>query len=223
MTPFSDPQALTDYAERSTRLVPGLADVHRMAALLLAERAPADARVLVVGAGGGMELKAFASAHPGWRFDGVDPSAPMLELARATLGPLAARVTLQQGVVEAAPEGPFDAAACLLTLHFLALDERRRTLEQMHRRLRPGAPLVLMHLSFPQAAGKRALWLSRYAAFAEASGVDAEKARNAAATIDERLPILTPGQDETLLREAGFTDITVFYIGLAFRGWVALA
>lgn len=223
MTAFSDPQALADYAERATRLVPGLADVHRMAALLLAERAPADARVLVVGAGGGMELKAFASAYPGWRFDGVDPSAPMLDLARTTLGPLAARVSLQLGEVEVAPEGPFDAAACLLTLHFLALDERRRTLEQMHRRLRPGAPLVLMHLSFAQAAGKRALWLSRYAAFAEASGVDAAKARHAAATIDQQLPLLTPGQDETLLREAGFTDITVFYVGLAFRGWVALA
>lgn len=36
-----------------------------MAAILLAERAPENAQVLVLGAGGGLELKAFAEAHQG--------------------------------------------------------------------------------------------------------------------------------------------------------------
>jgi len=39
-----------------------------------------------------------------------------------------------------APDGPFDAAACLLTLHFLAQDERRQTVREVYRRLIPGAP-----------------------------------------------------------------------------------
>ncbi len=80
-----------------------------------------------------------------------------------------------------------------------------------------------MHLSFAQAQGQRSLWLSRYAAFAVSSGVDIEKARAAAAAIDERLCILAPEQDEALLREAGFSSVAVFYAGLAFRGWVAHA
>ena len=53
---------------------------------------PQDGRVLVLGAGGGLELKVFAEAHPDWRFDGVDPSDEMLKLADATLGSLASRV-----------------------------------------------------------------------------------------------------------------------------------
>jgi tRNA (cmo5U34)-methyltransferase len=223
MALFSDPQAVARYAEGPPRLVPGFESLQRMAEVLLAERAPDDARVLVLGAGGGLELRAFAQSRPGWTFDGVDPSAEMLKLAERTLGPLAARTRLRQGYIDDAPDGPFDAATCLLTLHFVTPEARRQTLAALHRRLKPGAPLVVAHFSFPQGAGERALWLSRYAAFAVASGIAPEQMANAQAAIDAQLTILTPDQDEALLREAGFTDITLFYVGLTFRGWVAYA
>jgi tRNA (cmo5U34)-methyltransferase len=67
---FADPQAVADYSEGPPRLVPGFADLQRMSMLLLAESAPPDARVLVVGAGGGLELKVFAEHQPAWQFDG---------------------------------------------------------------------------------------------------------------------------------------------------------
>jgi len=60
MSSFPDPKAIVGYAENATRRVPGLNDVHRMSALLLAERTPPDGRGLVVGADGGMELEVFA-------------------------------------------------------------------------------------------------------------------------------------------------------------------
>jgi tRNA (cmo5U34)-methyltransferase len=53
MQPFSAPDAVARYADGPPRLVPGFADLQRMIRLLLAERAPADARVLVLGAGCG--------------------------------------------------------------------------------------------------------------------------------------------------------------------------
>jgi tRNA (cmo5U34)-methyltransferase len=196
--------------------------MQRMTTLLIAERVPADASVLVVGAGGGLELKAFAEAHPGWTFDGVDPSADMLGLARQTLGALASRATLHRGYVDDAPTGPFDAATCLLTLHFLTVDERRRTAAEVHRRLTPGAPFVVAHLSVPQG-DTRVLWLSRYSAFLVASGVDPDKAANARAAIDARLHILAPEQDEAILRDAGFSNVSLFYAGFTFRGWVGYA
>ncbi len=220
---FADEKAVANYAEGPPRLVPGLEALHRMALILLAERAPRDARVLVLGAGGGMELKVFAEAKPAWEFDGVDPAAAMLRLAEATLGPLAARVRLHEGYIESAPAGPFDAAACLLTLHFLPAEDRLRTLREMHRRMRPGAPLVVAHFSFPQGEHERSLWLSRYAAFAISSGMEREQAVAASIGIGERLPFLSPEQDEALLREAGFSDVSLFYAGFTFRGWVAYA
>lgn len=220
---FSDPQAVARYAEGPPRIVPGYDAMQRMTTLLLAERAPDHARVLVLGAGGGLELKAFALAHPGWIFDGVDPAAEMLKLAERVLGPLASRATLHEGTIDDAPIGPFDAACCLLTLHFLAIEERRRTAAEVRRRLKPGAPFVVAHLSVPQGDGERALWLERYAAFVVASGIDPDKAANARAAIDTQLTILTPEQDEAILRDAGFSNVSLFYAGFTFRGWVGYA
>lgn len=222
MSAFSDPEAVARYAEGPLRLVPGFLDLQRMAGLLLAERAPAHARILVLGAGGGLELKAFSERFAGWSFDGVDPSAEMLKLAAQTLGPFAARARLHQGYIDDAPTGPFDGAACLLTLHFIPEDERRRTLSQIHRRLTPGARLVVAHHSFPQGAHK-ATWLKRYAAFAVSSGVPAPDAERAIRAIDEQLPTLSPERDTALLEEAGFSDVELFYAGFSFRGWVATA
>lgn len=220
---FTDPQAVASYADGPRRNVPGWADMLRMADILVAERVPAGARVLVIGAGGGLELKCFADAHADWRFVGVDPSPEMLDQARHTLGTSVSRVDFHQGYVETAAEGPFDAATCLLTLHFVPLEERLRTLQEIRRRLRPGAPFVVAHLSFPQAPGEREAWLGRYAAFIASSGVDPAKARAGAAAVGSRLPILSPQHDESMLREAGFADIQLFYAGFAFRGWVSIA
>jgi tRNA (cmo5U34)-methyltransferase len=217
--PFSDATAVARYAEGPPRLVPGFADLQRMAMLLLSERASEEAEILVLGAGGGLELKAFAEARPRWRFVGVDPSPEMLDLARSTLGPLGSRVLLQQGYIDAASPGPFDGAACLLTLHFVQKQERLRTLREVRQRLKPGAPFVMAHHSFPQGNGEAHRWLARFEAFAASSGVAGMKA----SAIGERLPILSPDEEEALLREAGFTDIALFYAAFTFRGWVAAA
>ena len=221
-SPFSNPDAVANYAEGPVRLVPGFLDLQRMAAILLAERAGENARILVLGAGGGLELKRFSELQPEWRFDGVDPSAAMLRLAEQTLGPLGTRTRLHESYIGDAPEGPFDGATCLLTLHFIPEDERRTTLAEIHRRLKPGAPLVVAHHSFPQGEGEKRKWLKRFAAFATSSGVDMD-AEKAISSIGERLPVLSPEHDEALLREAGFTDVSLFYAAFTFRGWIATA
>ena len=223
LAPFRDPEAVARYTEGPRRFVPGVADMHTMTGLLLAERAPTDARVLVLGAGGGLELKALADMHPGWTFDGVDPAPEMLALAQRTVGEHGARVRLHEGVIDVAPDGPFDAATCLLTLHFLEADERLRTVREIRRRLKPGAPFVAAHSSFPQGKGERANWLSRYAAFAVASGVDPDSAKAMLTKVEAHLGMLSPEQDEAILREAGFCDVSLFYAAFTWRGWVAYA
>jgi len=220
---FDDPAAVAHYAEGPPRLVPGFADMQRMALIVLAERAPADAQVLVVGAGGGLEMKVFAEAQPGWRLTGVDPSSEMLKLAADVLGPLASRVDLIEGDIRAAPSGPYDAATCLLTLHILDAERRLLTLRDIRSRLKPGAPFVIAHHSFSQTPGDRERWLERYAPFAVSSGVPPENAERASAAIGARLPVLSPEHDERLLGDAGFGDIALFYAGFTFRGWVAYA
>jgi len=202
-------------------MVPGFHGLQRMAGVLLAERGSDNAQILVLGAGGGLELKVFADAQPGWQFCGVDPSAQMLGLARETLGPIAERITFHEGYIDDAPEGPFDGATCLLTLHFMPEEERRRAVAEVYRRLKPGAPFIVAHHSFPQDEPEKSVWLKRFAAFAAASGMPFENAESAIAGISERLPTLSPENDEEILRDAGFTDIALFYAAFTFRGWVS--
>ena len=216
---FSDPATIASYVERTARVVPGLDVVHRLVDQILSEAAPDDGRILVVGAGGGLETRHLAERHPGWTFDGVDPSARMLALARRTIGP-SGRVRLHEGDAGRAPEGPFDGATCLLTLHFLDEPERQATLGEIRRRLKPGAPLLTFHHSVPDGPDRR-VWFERYARFA-ASGGAAEIARTAAAMSDG-LPAIGPDREEAMLRGAGFRDVGLYYAALTFRGWVAYA
>jgi tRNA (cmo5U34)-methyltransferase len=219
--PFTSPAAIASYVEGTPRKVPGLADLHRMTMLLLAEPAPGAAHILVVGAGGGMETRAMAEAQPDWRFTGVDPSAAMLDLARRTLAPFADRVDLLEGTVDRAPAGPFDGATCLLTLHHIDKNARLHTLREIRHRLKPGAILVVAGHSAAGPDPER--WMTRSIAFADRTGLDWAKARETGKMMVERLALLSPVEEEEELGEAGFVDVALFYAAFSFRGWVATA
>lgn len=223
-SPFDNPAHVEKYADRVVQMVPAYRLIHQLASVLIDEHAPAEARILVLGAGGGLETKAFADTHPGWTFDAVDPAAAMLDLAAHTLGPTVSRVRMHHGFIDDAPPGPFDAATSLLTLHFLPPDERRRTAAEVRRRLAPGAPLVAVHLSFPQRTDdEREMWVQRHAANLVASGVDAADAEQARTAIAHDVPALTPEQDREILEDAGFSDVTEFFSAFTIRGWVGYA
>lgn len=220
---FSDPGAVAQYTDNLVRQVPGVHALHQMTSVLLAERVPSDGRVLVLGAGGGMELKAFAEAHPQWRLTGVDPSSEMLGLATRTLGPLASRAELVNGYIESVFDTEFDGATCLLTLHFLSVEQRLHTLRELKRRLKPGAPLVIAHHSVPDDADEKLRWFRRWAALISANGIPEDDAHGRADTIASKLPTLSPESEVALLQKAGFEQPSLFYAALTFRGWMAYA
>jgi tRNA (cmo5U34)-methyltransferase len=132
-------------------------------------------------------------------------------------------MALHEGYVQDAPPGPFDGATCLLTFHFVPHDQRLPMAREIHRRLKPGAPFVCAHLSVEDGAGPRDAWMSRYAAFLVASGSEPRQAAATREKVEKELAILTPSQDEAILREAGFSDVGLFYAGFTFRGWIAYA
>lgn len=218
---FSDPEAVARYVEGPRRFVPGFDGLHSMAGILLAERAPADAQILVLGAGGGLELKALSDAQQGWSFVGVDPAGQMLKLAAQVAAAALDRIELVEGYIDDAPDGPFDGATCLLTLHFLDAEERLRTLREIRRRLKPGAPFVAAHGSYPQE--EKELWLARYAAFAVASGFPPDQAEMAREAVSKAVNMFDPAHDEAIMREAGFSGVQQFYAAFTWRGWVGYA
>jgi tRNA (cmo5U34)-methyltransferase len=223
---FSDTSRVARYIEQGPpAFAPGYFGMLQMAGVLLAERVPAEGRILVVGAGGGLEIRYLAGAAPAWRFVGVDPARAMLELSQATAGPVAGeRLRLIEGTVFDVPEDSFDAATCILVLGLIPDDgSKAATLEAVRERLKPNAPFVLVDQCIDRSAPDFELRLDRYAAFALASGVEPDTVAGARAALSTLPGMSAPGRNERLLEEAGFSGVELFYLGMAWRGWVAYA
>ena len=63
----------------------------------------------------------------------------------------------------------------------------------------------------------------RYAGFALGSGADPEQVETMRTNITKSLALYTPGEDEAMLRSAGFREVQLFYAAFTWRGWVAYA
>jgi tRNA (cmo5U34)-methyltransferase len=223
---FSDPAFVAKYVDKGPpAFVPGHSGLLQAAGVLLAERAPVDGHILIVGAGGGLDTRALATAQPGWRFTGVDPAAQMLGLARVVLGDdINPRVDLIEGGVEAAPEGPFDGATLILVLGLIPDDgSKLNLLREIRRRLRPGAAFVLVDRCDSADNPQFDRNIERYIAYATASGVDPDTLKSANASHRGNASMATAARDEALLAEAGFSDIETFYYAMNWHGWVAYA
>nr|WP_274485572.1 class I SAM-dependent methyltransferase [Paenibacillus polymyxa] len=77
----------------------------------------------------------------------VDPSEHMLDLARkrVTHAGISSTISFVAGTLEESYREPiYDAATCLLVLHFLqSLESKQALLRQISARLKPGAPFCL--------------------------------------------------------------------------------
>src|ERR1700756_553272 len=83
-----DPARAAEYEAQSRIALAGYDACHELAACMLAAAVGTDtaAHILVVGAGGGAsEVLTVARLEPRWRYTAVDPSPPMLDLARSKL------------------------------------------------------------------------------------------------------------------------------------------
>jgi tRNA (cmo5U34)-methyltransferase len=194
--------------------------------LLRALRRP-DLDLLVVGAGGGAEIERFLPDNPGWRLTGVDPSQDMLAVAQAKaerLGVLG-QVTLVRGTIEDIPSrGSFDAATCLLVLHFLPEAQKRTLLQGIAERLQPEAPVLVASGSRVDDGGVRDDLLGAWQQYGELHGMPAERM---ATTIDQLMaqqPNMTSEDGHRrLLLDAGFTRVASYFrvMGGGMAAWIA--
>ena len=218
---FKDPEHARTYADRPRKIIPGLDGLHRIMAQLIAEASPAH--TLVVGGGGGLELQTMIRALPEGRFCAVDPSAEMIAQGKAYLGDPAS-VDWVEGYIFDAPQDRFDAATCMLTLHFVPDDGAKlETLKAIRSRLKPGAPFVIAHLSIDKSDPASDRRFDRYLKFSSDSDLDPKVLKEAHERVRTDLNCVGPARDEELLREAGFSSIEPVFRGFYWCGWVAYA
>jgi tRNA (cmo5U34)-methyltransferase len=216
-----------EYAVQSRIALAGYDACHELAACLLAADLGSgrQAHVLVAGAGGtAQEIVCAARLEPLWHFTAVDPSAPMLELAMANVGEagLVAHATPVLGEVGDLPdEAVYDAATLIGVLHHLRGDEAKRALlQELARRVKPGAPLIL--------AGNRNAYASKplfLAAWGERWRMHGASSEEIEAKLGKILQGADPpASDEAvtaLLTAAGFEPPQLFFSSLFWGGWIS--
>jgi tRNA (cmo5U34)-methyltransferase len=219
------PNQVAEYDTTVTRFMPGYTSVFQMALALLEMQLSEAANLLVVGAGSGMELVTFGQAKPNWHLLGVDPSTLMLAIAQQKLiaNQLTDRVTLHQGYVHELPEQPlYDAATCILVMHFLPDDGSKLAfLRSISDRLKPGAMFLLVDGFGDKASASFRMMLEAWKRHGLNAGADVERLTEMEQKIRESLPCIPESRTVALLEEAGFEQVTRFYASLIYGGWVA--
>ncbi|MFD2922239.1 class I SAM-dependent methyltransferase [Halobacillus naozhouensis] len=186
------------------------------------------ASLLVVGAGGGNEFSAWGPSNPKWAFTGVDPSEDMLKMAKnnaVQLG-LESRIRLIQGTVDDLPpaDTKFDAASCILVLHFIDDDqEKLKLLRTIKDNLKSGAPFVLVSAYGDRDDAELHNRLNVWKSFFLDEGHEPSKVDEMEDRIIMNISLIPEKQIEWLLEESGFTNIARFYATGLFAGWICHA
>jgi tRNA (cmo5U34)-methyltransferase len=218
------PLQVVEYDNMVSKFVPGYEAIFQISLAYLRTVLDPKAQLLIVGAGSGKELVTFGQALPGWSLTGVDPSAHMLAIARQKINQynLSEQVTLHQGVVESLPvSGRFDAATCILVMHFLADDGAKLALlSSIASRLKPGSPLILVDIyggpDFVKEFGPTWIW------HAHQMGLPLEVMQKLEKAHADFHPI-SESRTLELFEQAGFENIRRFYSALVYSGWIVTA
>ena len=219
------PVPTSEYDEMAQMSIPGYEALHTMALSFLRSKLPEKANLLIVGAGSGMELVTFGKANSHWELLGVDPSSNMLGLAQQKIdkNDLTEQIKLFQGYTHELPETPlYDAATCILVMHFLPDDgSKLALLQSISQRLKSSATLILVDLFGEKGTANFEQFTQVWKLYSEEMGMSAQMIEKREKARQEGIyPIPEPRVLE-LLEQADFGKIIKFYTGLLFGGWIA--
>lgn len=185
---------------------------------------PADARLLCVGVGTGVELAHLAHKFPRWRFTAVDPSGEMLNLCRrrAEKEGFTSRCYFHQGYLKSlSTKDLYDGATCFLVSQFI-LEKKARSefFQAIADRLRPGGILASSDLASEVGSHEYEallhLWLNVMAAGTEIPPEGLERTRRAYA---RDVAVMSPDQVVSIMQSGGFQRPVQFYQAGLLHAW----
>ena len=214
------------YEALARRVIPGYRTLFPLVGALIDPDLPRGARMLVVGAGTGIELVTFKRLRPDLRLHGVDPSLQMLKLARRRVAEAGATdgVSYQLGyAADVAPTPRFDAATLINVLHFVPDDgSKAALLAEIARRLRPGGVFVLFDLHGDPGSEEHERYMPAWRRYWKARGMTADEMRAFDDRIRDGIHFAPAERVVALALEAGFAEPRRFFKGLLYGGWTFL-
>ncbi|MEL6866062.1 MAG: class I SAM-dependent methyltransferase [Bacteroidota bacterium] len=176
-------------------------------------------QLLVVGFGTGNEIKAMVDAKLAWKITGVDPSPDMVRQAREKLSAYPNIRLLDGRVGDLEPGEKFDAATLILVLHFIPDDGAKLDLLQhLAKRLKPGAPLILMDIFGTSQEMKHNLAILRSMLPPD---LDIPTVNNRLQNLPQRIQFISENRLIDLMLEAGFLAPVRFFQMAIYGAWMA--
>jgi tRNA (cmo5U34)-methyltransferase len=213
------------YDERIRKLFPFYETIHAAINAVLRVYLKSESELLIIGAGTGAEILELGKTNPDWRFLGVDPAQPMLDLAKEKIDAagLSDRVSLFHGFVGDLPIGKFyDGATSAMIMHFVPDDGGKiEFLRAIASHLKPGAPFVLMDANGDLNAPELELLIEAWKQQQVLAGVKWEEVESGMKERVKSIHLVSSSRIEQLLAEAGFHRIQHFFQNFMLGGWVA--
>ncbi|MBE7678998.1 class I SAM-dependent methyltransferase [Paenibacillus sp. P13VS] len=216
------------YEQSISLKIPGYSHMHDLMERLLAASLTDnnESKILIAGAGGGKEITLLADRHSGWTFTGVDPSGPMLQLAKRRVAETGAdpRVKLEGITVEELPlDELYDGATSMLMLHFLqGMEAKRKFMTSLAERLKSGGPLVLAAVNADLNSPAYKVMMNAWREHMLCAGVTGEEWDRFAASLGRESDPISSEQTVALLSECGFTHITRYFGAFWVEGYYAI-
>ena len=211
------------YEALARQVIPGYSTFFPMFAALIEPDLPPGGRVLVVGAGTGIELVTLKRVRHDLRVHGVDPSGQMLEIAQRRVAEAGVDegVTFQLGyAADVATEPLFDAATLVNVLHFVPDDgSKAALLDDIAQRLKPGGMFVFFDLHGGAGSEEHERYLSAWRRYWTIRGMTGDEKRRFDARIREGIHFAPASRVVELARQAGLTEPRRFYQSLLYGGW----
>ncbi|HBU81861.1 MAG TPA: class I SAM-dependent methyltransferase [Paenibacillus sp.] len=215
------------YEQSIALKIPGYSHMHDLMERLLAASISGnnEDEILIVGAGGGKELALLGTRHAGWTFTGIDPSEPMLQLAKRRVqeAGVVARVQLKSMTIEGLPEEEiYDGATSMLMLHFIqGMESKRRFLSNLAARLKSGAPLIIAAVNADLHSPVYPTMMQAWQDHMLSNGILPEEWEQFAASLGRESDPISSEQMIELLAECGFSHITRYFGAFWVEGYYA--
>lgn len=217
------------YEETIALKIPGYAMLHEMMGRLLTAMIHGGDTtandLLIVGAGGGHEIVTLGSKHDNWTFTGIDPSEPMLDIAKSKVNRAAIgkQVSFIKGTIDQLPQDKrYDGATCMLVLHFVkGMQQKLELIRGISARLKPGAPFFLASLSGEPQTKEFAIQMQAWKSHMLDNGITEEEWGRFVASIGRESDPISTQDVMMLLKEAGFTHATRYFGSYLIEGYFA--
>ena len=215
----------TGYDQRIRNTFPFYETIHPTMNAMLRGLVRSDGQLLIVGAGTGAEILEFGKTNSDWRFLGVDPAQPMLDLAKEKIetAGLSERAAFFKGYVDDLPTGTlYDGATLGMVMHFVADDGAKlKLLRAIASHLNPGAPLVLMDAYGDLTTPESQLLLAAWKHQQNLAGLKWEQVESGMKERMQGIHFVPGVRIEQLLAEAGFHRVQQFFQIFMLGGWIA--